>query len=97
MTCLHVCKDHRWSGVSRVLIDAAVKVAKEAHIPVVEAYPIDREVTPSATGTGYASTFRKEGFEVVARSTAARPIICCYITGGHLTLGAIGSITIMLR
>jgi hypothetical protein len=32
-------------------------------------------VSPSASGTGYASTFARAGFKTVARRTPARPIM----------------------
>jgi len=32
-------------------------------------------VSPSASGTGYASTFARAGFETVARRAPARPIM----------------------
>jgi hypothetical protein len=44
-------------------------------VPAVEAYPFDAEVSPSSTSTGFASTFAKLGFEVVARRIPARPIM----------------------
>lgn len=43
--------------------------------PALEAYPFDADVSPSATGTGYASTFERAGFTTVARRVAARPIM----------------------
>lgn len=48
---------------------------EEAGAPALEAYPFDAEVSPSATGTGYASTFARAGFRVVARRDACRPIM----------------------
>jgi len=32
-------------------------------------------LSPSASGTGYASTFARAGFEIVARRVPARPIM----------------------
>ena len=49
--------------------------ARRQGAPALEAYPFDAAVSPSATGTGYASTFARAGFETVARRTPARPIM----------------------
>jgi hypothetical protein len=44
------------------LIAAAVKAAKKAGAPGLEGYPLDADLTPSASGTGYVSTFLRAGF-----------------------------------
>lgn len=75
LSCLYVRKEYRRHGVTSVLIEAAVKAAKRAGAPALEAYPFDRSVSPSATGTGFASTFARAGFETVARRVPARPIM----------------------
>jgi len=61
--------------VTAALIDAAVKAAKRAGAPVLEAYPLDGDKSPSATSTGYASTFARAGFKTVARHFPPRPIM----------------------
>jgi hypothetical protein len=43
--------------------------------PALEAHPFDADVSPSASGTGYASTFARAGFKTVARRAPARPIM----------------------
>ena len=75
LSCLFVRKGYRRRGVTAALIDAAVKAAKAAGAPALEAYPLDANASPSATGTGYASTFARLGFETVARRVPARPIM----------------------
>ncbi|MFW6034155.1 MAG: hypothetical protein ACOC9R_03385 [bacterium] len=67
--------EHRKQGVTSVLIDEALALARDAGAPAVEAYPVDAAVSPSATGTGYASTFVRAGFTVIARRTPSRPIM----------------------
>src|SRR5581483_10429434 len=57
ISCLYVRKGYRKRGITSALIAAAVKAAKSAEAPALEAYPLDTELTPSASGTGYASTF----------------------------------------
>jgi len=75
ISCLYVRIGYRRQGVTSALIAAAVDTARRAGAPAIEAYPLDADRSPSATGTGYASTFRRAGFKVVARHAAARPIV----------------------
>jgi GNAT superfamily N-acetyltransferase len=75
ISCLYVRKGYRRRGITSALIAAALKAAKRAHAPALEAYPFDADVSPSATGCGYASTFARAGFKTVARRVAARPIM----------------------
>ena len=43
------------------LITAAIKYARVAGAPALDAYPLDGALSPSATSTGYASTFARAG------------------------------------
>ena len=74
-SCLYIRKGYRRRGITSALIAAAVKAAKAAGAPALEAYPLDADLTPSASGTGYASTFARAGFETIARHTPPRPIM----------------------
>src|SRR5262245_42899600 len=73
LSCFYVRKSHRRRGVNALLIEAALKAAKRAKAPALEAYPFDRDVSPSSTSTGFASTFMRLGFKTVARRVPARP------------------------
>lgn len=75
ISCFYVQKGYRRKGVSRALIAAAVRAAKNAGAPAVEAYPFDRALSPSSTSTGFASTFEKAGFKTVARHFPPQPIM----------------------
>jgi GNAT superfamily N-acetyltransferase len=75
LSCLYVRKGYRRRGVTLALIGGALKAAKRAGAPALEAYPLDAAVSPSATGTGYASTFARAGFKTVARRVPSRPIM----------------------
>ena len=75
LSCLYVRKGWRRRGVTSALIAAALRAAKDAGAPALEAYPFDADVSPSASGTGYASTFARAGFEIVARRVPPRPIM----------------------
>lgn len=75
LSCLYVRIGYRRSGIAARLIEAAVETARSAGAPALEAYPLDGELSPSATGTGYASTFARLGFTEVARRSPERPIM----------------------
>ena len=75
LSCLYVRKGFRRRGVTGALISAALDMARKAGAPALEAYPFDATLSPSATGTGYASTFARLGFKTVARRTPPRPIM----------------------
>ena len=75
ISCFYVRKGYRKRGVTSALIAAALKAAERVKAPALEAYPVDADLTPSASGTGYASTFTRAGFRTVARHVPARPIM----------------------
>jgi GNAT superfamily N-acetyltransferase len=75
LSCLYVRIGYRRQGVTSALIAAAVAAARRAKVPALEAYPFDASVSPSASGSGYASTFARAGFKTVARRIPARPIM----------------------
>ena len=75
LSCIYVRIGYRKRGVTSQLIAAALKAARRAKAPALEAYPFDADVSPSASGCGYASTFARAGFKTVARRTPARPIV----------------------
>ena len=75
LSCLYVRKGYRKQGVTSALIAAALKAARRAKAPALEAYPLDADLTPSASGTGFASTFARAGFRTVAHHVPSRPIM----------------------
>jgi GNAT superfamily N-acetyltransferase len=75
LSCFYIRKGYRKKGVTSALIAAALEAAKNAGAPALEAYPLDPELTPSASHTGYASTFARAGFKIVARHVPPRPIM----------------------
>ncbi len=75
LSCFYIRIGYRRRGVTAALIAAALKAARRAKAPALEAYPFDADKSPSASGTGYASTFARAGFKVVARRIPARPIM----------------------
>jgi hypothetical protein len=79
ISCLYVRIGYRRSGVTTALIAAAIEAAKRAKAPALEAYPLDAEKSPSATGTGYASTIARAGFKTIATHFPPRPIMRHYL------------------
>ena len=75
LSCFYVRIGYRKRGVTAALIAAALKATKRAKAPQLEAYPLDAAKSPSASGTGYASTFSRAGFKTVARHFPPRPIM----------------------
>jgi GNAT superfamily N-acetyltransferase len=74
-TGFYVRIGYRKKGVMSALIAAAVKFAKRHKAPALEAYPLDRDLTPSSSSTGFVTAFARAGFEVVARHFPPRPIM----------------------
>jgi GNAT superfamily N-acetyltransferase len=75
LSCFYVRRGYRRRGVTSALIAAALKAAKRIKAPALEAYPLDAALTPSASGTCYASTFARAGFKTVARRMPPRPMM----------------------
>ena len=75
LSCFYVRVGCRRQGVTRALLAEALKVAKRAKAPALEAYPFDAARSPSASSTGYASTFARTGFKVVACRDPSRPVM----------------------
>jgi GNAT superfamily N-acetyltransferase len=75
ITCFYVRKGYRKRGVTSVLIGAALKAAKQAGAPSLEAYPLERRLSPSSTSTGIVTTFERAGFKTVACRVPPRPIM----------------------
>jgi GNAT superfamily N-acetyltransferase len=73
--CFYVRKGYRRQGITSQLIAAALQAARREGAPALEAYPLDAELTPSSSSTGYATTFARAGFRIVARRVPPRPIM----------------------
>jgi GNAT superfamily N-acetyltransferase len=75
ISCFYVRKGFRRKGVTAALINAAIKTAKRAKAPALEAYPLDGAKSPSSSSTGYVTTFKRAGFKTVACHFPPRPIM----------------------
>jgi GNAT superfamily N-acetyltransferase len=77
ISCFFVRRGYRRQGVMSSLIVAALKAAKRADAPALEAYPVDtaRPGSTSNVFTGTASAFKQLGFKTVARRVSTRPVM----------------------
>lgn len=75
ISCFYVRIGYRRKGVTTAFIKAALRYAKAHGARALEGYPLDAELTPSSSSTGYATTFEREGFRIIGRNFAPRPIL----------------------
>ena len=71
VSCFYVRSGYRKKGASTALLTAALRAAKRAKAPALEAYPMDAP----RSFTGLISTFENAGFKPVAQHVANRPIM----------------------
>ena len=78
--CFFVDKAFRRQGVSVELLKAAIRLAKEKNIPILEAYPTipTQETLPDAFAwIGLYRSFEEAGFTIVDRTSKNRPMVRC--------------------
>jgi GNAT superfamily N-acetyltransferase len=78
ITCFFVARGYRRTGVTRLLVEAAIDAVRGRGGKIVEAYPIEprKEQAPDIyMYTGVACMFRALGFVEVARRSETRPIM----------------------
>jgi GNAT superfamily N-acetyltransferase len=77
ISCFYIRRSYRRRGVTTTLIAAALKAAKRADAPAVEAYPIDTDQSGATLNlyTGVASPFARAGFKPAVRRAPHRPIM----------------------
>lgn len=77
LSCFYIRRGYRRRGVMTALIVEALKAAKRANAPALEAYPVDtsRPGSTSNVFTGTVSAFRRLGFRTVTRWEPSRPIM----------------------
>lgn len=78
VSCLTVAKSHRRQGLSVTLLEGAADFVRRRGGPAVEGYPVDPAVPnyPAVYAwTGLAESFRRAGYEEVARPSETRPIM----------------------
>jgi GNAT superfamily N-acetyltransferase len=78
VTCFFVQKNWRRQGLTRKLLAAASRFARENGAKIIEGYPTEPrkgDVADVFVFTGLASAFHAEGFEEAARRSPSRPIM----------------------
>jgi GNAT superfamily N-acetyltransferase len=77
LSCFYIRRGYRNRGVMSALIAAAVKAAKQAGAPALEAYPVDTDAPKRTTNiyAGTASAFARAGFKTVVARAPSRPIM----------------------
>lgn len=75
ISCFYIRIGYRRRGVTTALIQAAIDTARSRGAKVLEAYPLDANLTPSSSSTGYVSTFLRLGFKMATRHVPPRPIV----------------------
>jgi len=82
LSCFYIRRRYRRRGIMTALIVEALKAAKRANAPALEAYPVDTARSGTSNlFTGTASTFERLGFRTVARRQPSRPIMRHDLTG----------------
>jgi GNAT superfamily N-acetyltransferase len=81
IVCFFVSKPYRKSGLTHLLIKAAIDYAKEHGARIIEAYPIDvhAKYIEYERYLGLTTTYKKEGFKEVFRRSERRPIMRYYV------------------
>ncbi len=78
IVCFFIAKPYRKLGLSRIMLDEAVKYAAGAGAKIVEGYPVEPKKGATAdlfAYTGLADVFRAAGFSEVARRSETRPVM----------------------
>lgn len=81
IVCFFVSKPYRKSGLTHLLVRAAIDHAKGHGAWIVEAYPIDvrAKYIEYERYSGLTTTYEKEGFKVACRHSERRPIMRYYV------------------
>ena len=78
IVCFFVAKAYRREGITGVLIQGAIKYARDQSAKIIEAYPLRTEIVkylPYERYMGSEATFERAGFKVVARRSDRRQVM----------------------
>ena len=76
--CFFVKREHRGAGLTAALLESAAAHAARHGARAIEGYPTVNRAERQAAAfvfTGFESTFRRAGFEEIARRSPTRPIL----------------------
>jgi len=85
ISCFLIKRSHRRMGLAVSLLEAAKALVADLGGAILEGYPVEprKDPYPSAYAwTGIAESFRRAGFEEVARRSQTRPIMRYIINAG---------------
>lgn len=88
VSCFVVRKEARGTGVGVALLGGACDLARAAGTPALEGYPVEptkRPYPPVYAFTGFAESYRRAGFEEVARRSPTRPIFRRWLDAAKAT------------
>jgi len=74
IVCFFVLREHRGKGLTRLLLDAAIKYARAQGAAYVEAYPVDSD-SPSYRFMGFTSLFKSVGFSLTGKAGKRRHVM----------------------
>lgn len=74
VVCFFIRRDHRKTGLSARMLEAAAAYARKRGAKVLEAYPVDPD-SPSYRFMGFVSLFRDSGFKMVGRTGSRRHVV----------------------
>jgi GNAT superfamily N-acetyltransferase len=78
VVCFFIAKPYRKIGLTRELLNYAIKYCTEQGAKIIEGYPVQPKKShmPDVFAyTGLASAFQKAGFKEVARRSETRPVM----------------------
>jgi GNAT superfamily N-acetyltransferase len=81
IVCFFVSEPYRKSGLSHLLIKAAIDYAKKHGARIIEAYPVDvrAKSIEFERYVGLTTTYEKEGFKEVLRRSERKAIVRYYV------------------
>lgn len=74
VTCFFVRRDHRKSGLSAKMLEAATRLAKKRGATALEGYPVD-PASPSYRFMGFLQLFDVQGFAETGRAGSRRHVV----------------------
>lgn len=74
IVCFFVLKQYRGAGLTKRMLAAALKHAREHGATVVEAYPVDAD-SPSYRFMGFVPMFQEAGFHEIGREGSRRHVM----------------------
>jgi GNAT superfamily N-acetyltransferase len=74
IVCFFVLRQHRGAGLTKRMLAAALKHAREEGAKVVEAYPVDED-SPSYRFMGFVPMFQEAGFHEIGREGSRRHVM----------------------